>query len=255
MLILQMAEVLFFVIDSKTRAISSMIEVVYLVACQRQVVVMMYDYKEQKVSIGGKDLSHTEITDISRGRLILTDLVERNSVPIFSKIEVALQCTKILLRKGITVQDLTLKDGAIPVKYGFLKLGEALLQLREAFNSVDNKSSGFLSSEDVCLAYKSCTAEELDVRWLKSRCRNKDQYVFEEFCGIVTEYRQQTQTPTFLEKLLNRVLSPIRWLIAKLTSPPPPAMVIDPETVRDVYLGGSCGKTTWRAEIAAPLLR
>ena len=24
----------------------------------------------------------------------------------------------------------------------------------------------------------------------------------------------QTQTPTFLEKLLNRVLSPIRWLIA-----------------------------------------
>ena len=41
----------------------------------------------------------SEITDISRGRLILTDLVERNSVPIFSKIEVALQCTKILLRK------------------------------------------------------------------------------------------------------------------------------------------------------------
>ena len=43
----------------------------------------------------------------------------------------------------------------------------------------------------VCLAYKSCTAEELDIRWLKSRCQGKDQYVFEEFCGIVTEYRQQ----------------------------------------------------------------
>ena len=45
----------------------------------------------------------------------------------------------------------------------------------------------------VCLAYKSCTAEELDIRWLKSRCRSKDQYVFEEFCGIVTEYRQQVR--------------------------------------------------------------
>ena len=43
----------------------------------------------------------------------------------------------------------------------------------------------------VCLAYKSCTGEELDVRWLKSRCQNKDQYIFEEYCGIVTEYRQQ----------------------------------------------------------------
>lgn len=41
----------------------------------------------------------SEISDISRGRRILTDLVERNSVPIFTKIEVALQCTKTLLRK------------------------------------------------------------------------------------------------------------------------------------------------------------
>ena len=39
------------------------------------------------------------MTDISRGRLILTDLVERNSVPIFSSIQAALQCTKILLRR------------------------------------------------------------------------------------------------------------------------------------------------------------
>ena len=41
----------------------------------------------------------SEMTDISRGRLILTDLVERNSVPIFSSIQAALQCTKILLRR------------------------------------------------------------------------------------------------------------------------------------------------------------
>ena len=57
----------------------------------------------------------------------------------------------------------------------------------------ENNTSSCLILQ-VCLAYKSCTAEELDIRWLKSRCRSKDQYVFEEFCGIVTEYRQQVGT-------------------------------------------------------------
>ena len=43
--------------------------------------------------------------------------------------------------------------------------------------------------------------------------------------------------------------------VSELSTPPPPVLAIDPETIRDVYLGGSCGKTTWRSQIAAPLLR
>ena len=44
-------------------------------------------------------------------------------------------------------------------------------------------------------------------------------------------------------------------LISELSPHEAPPMAVDPETIRDVYLGGSCGLTTWRTAIAAPILR
>ena len=40
-----------------------------------------------------------EMLDLVKGRLILTDLVERNSVPIFSDIDKALNCTNLVATK------------------------------------------------------------------------------------------------------------------------------------------------------------
>ena len=44
-------------------------------------------------------------------------------------------------------------------------------------------------------------------------------------------------------------------VVSKLSPHEAPPMAVDPETIRDVYLGGSCGLTTWRTAIAAPILR
>ena len=44
-------------------------------------------------------------------------------------------------------------------------------------------------------------------------------------------------------------------MVSKLSPHEAPPMAVDPETIRDVYLGGSCGLTTWRTAIAAPILR
>ncbi|KAJ8300792.1 hypothetical protein KUTeg_022311 [Tegillarca granosa] len=119
----QNADVLFFVIDNVTRAIASMIETAYLVG-------------------------NFELNDLRRARKILVDLIERNSVPVFNTIESALKCTDIILKQNLTVQELTVEHGARPVLHGYLKVGEALLQMREAFNSIDNTKAGTLSAAD-----------------------------------------------------------------------------------------------------------
>ncbi|XP_053402451.1 uncharacterized protein LOC123548397 isoform X2 [Mercenaria mercenaria] len=251
----QMADFLFFVIDTKTRAISSMIEVAYLVATQRQVVVIMCEYKEPNIEIDGQRLSDSEMLDLVKGRLILTDLVERNSIPIFSDIHKALKCTQKILTHSMQVQDLKLQDGAQPVRHGHLKLGRALLELREAFNSVDNSVLGYLTHKDVCLAYKSCTGEDLDSRWLKQRRKTQDEFVYEEFCAIVTEHKHQAQTPSFLQKLYSHILQPFKWLISKFSPPEPVEEDYPEDEIRDVYLGGSAGDIQWRSDVIIPTLR
>ncbi|XP_060555209.1 uncharacterized protein LOC132716070 isoform X2 [Ruditapes philippinarum] len=251
----QTADVLFFVIDSKTRAISSMIEVAYLVATQRQVVVIMCEYKDTNIVIDGEKLSDSEMLDLVKGRLILTDLVERNSVPIFADIHKALKCTQKILSNRMQVQNLKLTDGAQPVRHGHLKLGRALLELREAFNSVDSSDLGYLTSKDVCLAYKSCTGEDLDTKWLKQRRKVQDEFVYEEFCAIVTEHRQQAETPGYFQRFFTHILQPFRWLVSKFSPPEAQVEEYEDEEIRDVYLGGSSGEIQWRNNIVIPSLR
>ena len=42
---------------------------------------------------------YREKSDLCRGRKILEDLVERNSVPVFTDIDTALKCTEIVLNQ------------------------------------------------------------------------------------------------------------------------------------------------------------
>lgn len=53
-----------------------------------------------------------------------------------------------------------------------------------------NHLTHIFSYKQVCLAYKSCTGEDLDSKWLKQRRKTQDEFVYEEFCAIVTEHRQ-----------------------------------------------------------------
>ncbi|OWF54682.1 uncharacterized protein LOC110442397 [Mizuhopecten yessoensis] len=247
----QGADILFFVIDNQTRAITSMIETAYLVATRRQVIAIIHEY-DKNIKICGEEVPNSEVKDLLRGRQILVDLVERNSIPVFTSLNTALTCTQTALDKGLKIEELIVDDGVQPVLYGYLKVGTALLQMREAFNSMDSTGSCHISAKDVCLAYKSCTGGQiLDLEWLSNH-RNRshdDQYNFEAFCCIVVEYQRKSKP--FIEKLIQL----FRCLLQKLTNHSIALNCSNVQEGRDIYLGGSCGDSNWRERIAVPLLR
>ncbi|XP_060079047.1 uncharacterized protein LOC132558496 [Ylistrum balloti] len=247
----QRADILFFVIDNQTRAITSMIETAYLVATRRQVIAIIHEY-DKNMKICGEEVSKSEVMDLLRARLILVDLVERNSIPVFTNMETALRCTRTVLDKGLKVENLIVEDGVQPVLYGYLKVGTALLHMREAFNSMDSTESGYITAKDVCLAYKSCMGGQiLDLEWLRNH-RNKssdDKYSFEDFCCIVAEYQKRNKS------LLEKLLQLTRCFFHKFTNHSIAPNCNNIQECRDIYLGGSCGDSNWREKIAVPLLR
>lgn len=90
-------------------------------------------------------------------------MVERQGIPVFDNITVALQCTEKVLRENLTVQELGHND----------LVGEnKLINLREAFDALDTTGCGELSLTDACLAFKILTNREIsmnDVRNIASQ--------------------------------------------------------------------------------------
>lgn len=246
------AELLLFVIDNRTRAVSSMIETAYLTARGRQVITVMDDYNSTEVYFHREKVTSKELDDIMRGRQILVDLIERNALPVFKDINTALKCSAHVLQKNVPVSELGKEQGAVPTKYGFLKVGEILLQLREAFNSMNTSSDGRLSLSDICLAHRSCMGYTLDVNWLR-KCGHwddNDTYSFEEFCCILAEYHSQKKS------VWKRLLDIARNVLPSGVSH---NSMFDCNTeydsTFDIYLGGSCGDSEWRDNIAIPMIR
>ncbi|XP_046570432.1 uncharacterized protein LOC124278705 [Haliotis rubra] len=245
----QAAQLLFFMIDNHTRAVVSMVEVAYLVGSRRQ-VVLVYNDSWEKVILNGECPSSRELGDIVRARTVLIDIVERNAIPVFTNIHKALQCTATGLKQNMRVQDLEINHGAQPVKFGHTQVGSALLKLRETFNSISSNIGGKMTKEDVKLGYKCYSGLELDMKWLNQQRPVQDSFSFEEFCCIVTEMKRKK--PPLLTSVLTRMLSPVFWVLNRYR---PEVYDEVTEEVRDVYLGGSCGESKWREEIAVPMLK
>uniref|UniRef100_A0A2C9M7W4 EF-hand domain-containing protein n=1 Tax=Biomphalaria glabrata TaxID=6526 RepID=A0A2C9M7W4_BIOGL len=121
------AELLFFVIDNKTRSVASLCEIAFLVGCGRQIIVVFNSFNSEVHEVSEELTTEKERQDISRARNVLMDIIERNSIPVFADVEVALKCAALNLKQGIKIQELTISQGAMPVKYGHVLVGEALL--------------------------------------------------------------------------------------------------------------------------------
>ncbi|KAK7475447.1 hypothetical protein BaRGS_00033328 [Batillaria attramentaria] len=232
----QVAELLFFVIDNRTRAVVSFCEIAYLVGCHRQIVVLFTDLHGEVTSIDDETLTERERADLRRGRWVLVDLIERNGIPVFSEMEKALACTALNVQQGIRVQDLTLKHGAQPVRHGHTLVGEALLKLRETFNSITCNSEGKITRDDLRLGYRCFTGQELSAAWLQQQRPDVSSFSFEEFCCIVAEHKRRK--PSTFMSVCSALFSPVKWI-----------------DMFDIYLGGSCGDSNWREEIALPLIK
>ncbi|CAG2162161.1 unnamed protein product [Oppiella nova] len=282
----QNADVLFFVIDNQTRAIVSMIESAFICGSQRNLILVFTETAGPGAFMNGEAISEKEYKDLQQSQSYLQDLVERQGIPIFDQLPVALACVNRILREGIRPQDLSREDNAMPVRMAHIQLGDKLIRLREVFDSLDNDNTGEISLTDLRLAFRMVTGRELTNNNLRQiaigrygidgiecdaeyKTINLDDITinFEEFCCIVTEFKSQITANEKLAQLLTKKLvflvDPIQrlfnWLLKPvrnaLNCPPSPQHIPYDHQYRDIYLGGDTYPNTWREDIAVPLLK
>uniref|UniRef100_A0A1B6K8I3 EF-hand domain-containing protein n=1 Tax=Graphocephala atropunctata TaxID=36148 RepID=A0A1B6K8I3_9HEMI len=232
----QTATVLFYVIDSQTRNVVGMIEAAAFAGARRRLVLVIKPYKPSQ-TIGGEQISHLEYDELSGSLLVLKSLVERQGIPVFNNIPVAVKCTAKILRDNINMQDLVSADLKQPVNNGHMQVAEKLFKLREAFNNRDTTGSGRISLADVCMAYRLMTNRKLSVSELKglvsstSDCKQQPVQVnFEEFCAIIAELKSGDA-----HNNNNNNGSSEKWA---LCSRPPRSLSVDNSSLRDVFLAG-----------------
>uniref|UniRef100_T1IR01 EF-hand domain-containing protein n=1 Tax=Strigamia maritima TaxID=126957 RepID=T1IR01_STRMM len=268
------AEVLFFVIDNQTRSVASVIEAAHIAGCQKKLILVVKEFQCPGQMILGEPLSEKEFQDLCHGQAILQDVVERQGIPVFDDIHKALECTARLLREGLWPQDLTLKDNAQPVCKAHVQLGDKLIKVYEAFNAMDTSNSGLLGLNDVKMAFRiltnyDLTSEDLDAIIRTKKVNNSMDgnnkadditVTFDQFCCIVSEFKNKSSNGRCILKsiivktanVLNFFILPLfkmmEWIV-------PRRRIRLASHQHDVYLGGSCDTTSWREDIAIPILR
>lgn len=258
----QTSQVLLFVIDNRTRAISSLIEVAYLVGCQRQVVLVFNESSGKQVIVKGKKTSESEHTELKRSYDIITHLSERNGYPIFNDLSTSLKCLNRMVKQQIKVQQLSSSDGARPVKYGHLRLGHTLQHLWDVFHSYCENSDR-LSYKQACEAFHYATGQLLDIAQVESVANGSDTIGFTTFCCLVMEAKSQlalcypslrqllTNTLLILLSITKTVPDWLGWMFGRT-----PALRSERvEDCSDFYLGGNHSTHNWKESIAVPLLR
>ncbi|XP_030377578.1 uncharacterized protein LOC115626365 isoform X2 [Scaptodrosophila lebanonensis] len=91
------ARVLFFVMDSETRASAGAIEAAHIAGQNcKQLVLVLHPYKPNQ-KILNEPLSQQEYLDLNRNQLILKELVSRRGLPVLDNIPSGLQRTKEIL--------------------------------------------------------------------------------------------------------------------------------------------------------------
>ncbi|KAH8376735.1 hypothetical protein KR093_001090 [Drosophila rubida] len=91
------ARVLFFVMDSETRASAGAIEAAHIAGQNcKQLVLVLHPYKPNQ-KILNEPISQQEYLDLNRNQLILKELVSRRGLPVLDNIPSGLQRTKEIL--------------------------------------------------------------------------------------------------------------------------------------------------------------
>ncbi|XP_076653045.1 uncharacterized protein LOC143359181 [Halictus rubicundus] len=151
----QTAKVLLFVIDNQTRNSAGIIEAAQLAATRREsLILVIYPYRQDQ-TILGEPVSIQEYYDLMNGLLVLQYLMERQRIPIFESVSVALNCTSKVLREEIKVQDLHSEDGTRPVRISLTQNGTDSVTLRDIFKSMDINDTGSVNLAEAWLALQS----------------------------------------------------------------------------------------------------
>ncbi|XP_012173286.1 uncharacterized protein LOC126925596 isoform X8 [Bombus affinis] len=210
----QTAKVLLFVIDNQTRNSAGIIEAAQLAATRREsLILVIYPYRQGQ-TILGETVSLQEYCDLMNGLLVLQYLMERQRIPIFESVSVALNCTSKMLREEINVEDLHADDGIRPIKISFGQNGMDLVMLREIFKSMDMNDNGAVNLEEAWIALQSsvkCNVPSMsellsvvnkseayrtliDDGFPAKRDPTELRINFEQFCALATESAWRTKS-------------------------------------------------------------
>ncbi|XP_071874487.1 uncharacterized protein isoform X8 [Bombus fervidus] len=210
----QTAKVLLFVIDNQTRNSAGIIEAAQLAVTRREsLVLVIYPYRQGQ-TILGETVSLQEYCDLMNGLLVLQYLMERQRIPIFESVSVALNCTSKMLREEINVEDLHADDGIRPIKISFGQNGMDLVMLREIFKSMDMNDNGAVNLEEAWIALQSsvkCNVPSMsellsvvnkseayrtliDDGFPAKRDPTELRINFEQFCALATESAWRTKS-------------------------------------------------------------
>lgn len=279
----QNADVMFFVIDNQTRSVASMIEAAHIAGTRRKLILVVHSFENTDAIIFGEAITEKELKDLQQGQRYLRDLVERENIPVFNNIPDALKATARVVKEGIKPQDLTSEDSLRPVKMAHVQLAEKLFKLREVFDDLDVQNTGYISLDDVCMAYRILTSQELTVDHFKAVVDTTQQASelkvnldsvqvnFDQFCCIMTEFTVAESEGNFLTSLACKflqVLTSVAYPFSKIVdwflqprcddSPycdAPPPLVNFTCKYRNIYLGGSRKPSSWREDVAIPILK
>jgi hypothetical protein len=102
----ELAPLLFFVIDHDTRALASIVEVCYLAARGRSIIVVMSPMPDKKhtkfIQQKNPDLEEDNVADyenVCEARRTLRALLQTLNIPVFDNVRLALECAAFILEK------------------------------------------------------------------------------------------------------------------------------------------------------------
>jgi len=179
-----------------------MVEVCQFSGTNRRLIVVVSPFPGPDHTISGENISKDEYDDLQNGIETVQDLIERQGIPVFASLEVALQCTSKVLKENLAIEELGLKDQAQPVRLAHIQIGDKLIRLREAFDTLDTGRAGKLSLNEIKMAFRIHVHRDLAPVDLQNICSSHgvnapltdlplDQIFvkFDEFCSLVSEYK------------------------------------------------------------------
>ena len=112
------ASLLFFVIDSNTRALASIAEVCYLAACGRNLLVVMNPLPTDRSQIKflqekspSNDIDNeNDYDNVFQAREFLRLIIQKENLLILDNIHLALECASFLIHRKTTLLELHLKQ-------------------------------------------------------------------------------------------------------------------------------------------------
>uniref|UniRef100_A0A1E1XAH4 Raw n=1 Tax=Amblyomma aureolatum TaxID=187763 RepID=A0A1E1XAH4_9ACAR len=266
------AKVMMFVIDNQTRSVASMIESAHIAGTRRKLILILNEQLPAGSLVLGEPISEKEYEDLRQGRNYLRDLVEMRGIPVFQGISDALEVTNRCLKEDLWPQDISCHKNVVQVPH--LPLGDKYLKVQEAFESFCS-DDGKMHVRDLKMAFKVLTGKDLPQECLEVLKCNQQPAVtesvaqgdmddipitFDQFCLILSEFKHQTKNGSWLSEFLasfqrlytqlyDRIVVPRSALSSGVAEAPLPTYW------SHVYLGGSTKDSSWRDDIAIPILK